>query len=77
MIPEYGHFALILALCLSLVLAVVPMLGVALRRPLWMASARPLAFGQFVLVAISFGCLAAAFLGDDFSVRYVDRKSVV
>lgn len=74
MIPEYGHFALILALCLSLVLAVVPMLGAALRRPLWMACARPLAFGQFVLVAISFGCLTAAFLGDDFSVRYVAQN---
>ena len=74
MIPEYGHFALILAFCLSLVLAVVPMLGVALRRPLWMASARPLAFGQLVFVAISFGCLAAAFLGDDFSVRYVAQN---
>ncbi|MBI2784493.1 MAG: heme lyase CcmF/NrfE family subunit [Gammaproteobacteria bacterium] len=74
MIPEYGHFALILALCLSLVLAVVPMLGATLGRPLWMASARPLAFGQLVLVAISFGCLAAAFLGDDFSVRYVAQN---
>jgi cytochrome c-type biogenesis protein CcmF len=73
-IPEYGHFALILACCLSLVLAVVPMLGAALRRPLWMACARPLAVGQLVFVTISFGCLAAAFLGDDFSVRYVAQN---
>ena len=75
MIPEYGHFALILAFCLSLVLAVVPMLGAALRRPLWMACARSLAVGQLVFVIISFGCLAAAFLGDDFSVRYVAQNS--
>ena len=75
MIPEYGHFALILAACLSLALGVVPLLGAARRRPLWVAAARPLACGQLALVAIAFACLAAAFLGDDFSVAYVAANS--
>jgi cytochrome c-type biogenesis protein CcmF len=32
MITELGHFALILALCVSLVQAIVPLLGVARRE---------------------------------------------
>ena len=75
MIPEYGHFALILAACLSLALGTVPLLGATFGRPLWMAAARPLALGQLLLVAVSFACLAAAFAGDDFSVAYVAVNS--
>ena len=75
MIAEYGHFALILAACLSLALGVVPLLGATLGRALWMAAGRPLAVAQLGLVAVSFGCLAAAFAGDDFSVAYVAANS--
>src|SRR5690606_20908444 len=53
LIPEYGHFALILAACLSLALGLVPLLGTALRRPLWLAAATPLALGQLVFTAIA------------------------
>ncbi|MCC6295220.1 MAG: heme lyase CcmF/NrfE family subunit [Pseudomonadales bacterium] len=75
MIPEYGHFALILAACVSLALGVVPLLGAARRRPLWIAAARPLAGGQLAFAGVAFACLAAAFLGDDFSVAYVAANS--
>ncbi len=75
MTPEYGHFALILAACLSLALGVVPLLGATFGRPLWQATARPLALGQLALVAFSFICLAAAFARDDFSVAYVAANS--
>jgi len=71
MIPELGHFALILALCLALILAVVPLTGTFLRIPAWVALARPLAVGQFVFLALAFGVLTHAFLVDDFSVLYV------
>ena len=71
MIPELGHFALILALCLALVLAVVPLLGTFTRTPAWVALARPLAWGQFLFLALAFGALVHAFLVDDFSVLYV------
>lgn len=75
MLPELGHFALILTLGLSLILATVPMLG-ALRGNLGlMAFARPLATGQFVFSALAFACLAYAFLIDDFSVAYVANNS--
>jgi cytochrome c-type biogenesis protein CcmF len=75
MFPELGHFALILALGLTVFLATVPLLG-ALRDNLGlMAFARPLAAGQFVFSALAFACLTYAFLTDDFSVAYVANNS--
>ncbi len=75
MIPEIGQFALILALALSLTLAILPMLGVQQNNQVWMRLAPSLSAGVFVFVFISFGCLIMAFLGDDFSVDYVARNS--
>jgi cytochrome c-type biogenesis protein CcmF len=71
MIPELGQFALILSLCLALVLAVVPLLGTFVRMPAWVALARPLAWGQFLFLALAFAALVHSFLVDDFSVLYV------
>jgi cytochrome c-type biogenesis protein CcmF len=75
MIPEIGHFALILALCLSLILATVPAWGAWRGNSVAMALAPSLAVGMLVFVAISFGCLATAFLQDDFSVALVASHS--
>ncbi len=75
MIPEIGQFALVLALCLALVQATLPLLGAARGRVDWMALARPAAAGQFVFVAIAFGILEYAFLVDDFSVAFVAEHS--
>ena len=71
MIPELGHYALILALCMAIVQAVVPLVGSLNRTPAWVAMARPVAWGQFLFLAIAFAVLTNAFLVDDFSVRYV------
>ncbi|GIX26495.1 MAG: c-type cytochrome biogenesis protein CcmF [Burkholderiales bacterium] len=75
MIPELGQFALILALLLALVQGTVPMIGAALGVRGWMAAARPLAHGQFVFVAIAFGCLVWSFAHNDFSVLNVATNS--
>ena len=75
MIPELGHFALWLALAVSLVLGVVPLVGAQRGRADWMALARPAAGWLFGLVAVSFACLMAAFVGNDFSVDYVAGHS--
>lgn len=75
MIPELGHFSLILALGLSLCLCVIPALGVYLQRPSWMRLAGSLSAGLWVFVALAFACLAYAFLTDDFSVTYVAQNS--
>jgi cytochrome c-type biogenesis protein CcmF len=71
MIPELGHFALILALIMALVLATLPMIGSLANIPSWVALGRPVALGQFFFIAVAFGCLVNAFLTNDFSVAYV------
>jgi cytochrome c-type biogenesis protein CcmF len=75
MIPELGHLALILALCLAAAQSVFGLAGAFWRRAEWMAVVRPAVAGQFVFVALAFGCLTAAFLGNDFSVNYVALNS--
>jgi cytochrome c-type biogenesis protein CcmF len=71
MIPEIGHFALILALCVATVQGTLPLLGAASGNASLMAVAKPAARGQFLLVLIAFCCLGFAFAAKDFSVLYV------
>ncbi|MBV2089626.1 MAG: heme lyase CcmF/NrfE family subunit [Candidatus Thiodiazotropha sp. (ex Ctena orbiculata)] len=71
MIPELGHFALILALCLAVTQAIVPLVGSYTGNNAWMAASRSLAWGQFVFLTISLLILTNAFLSNDFSVVYV------
>ncbi len=75
MIPEIGHFALILALCLALVQGVIPLMGTARNNDNWIALARPAAMGQFTFVMVAFGCLTYSFINNDFSVMYVANHS--
>ena len=75
MIPELGQLCLILALAVALVQGVLPLVGAQRGRSDWMALARPLATVQALLIAAAFVCLAASFVRDDFSVRYVSENS--
>jgi len=75
MIPELGHFALILALCTAIVLAVVPMSGTITGHEGWMDMAKPAAGAHAFLVALSYACLTWAFVANDFSVLYVANTS--
>lgn len=75
MIPELGSFALILALCLSVILGTLPVIGAQRQNVLWMSMARPLAAGVFVFTGISLAILAYAFITDDFSVSFVANHS--
>lgn len=75
MIPEIGEFSLILAFCFSILLAIVPMYGTAVKNELWMHYGQSMARGQFFFVLISFVCLGYAFATDDFSVAYVANHS--
>jgi cytochrome c-type biogenesis protein CcmF len=74
-IPELGHFALILALLVALAQGALPLAGAALGEPRLMALARPAARAQFFLVVVAFACLAASFIGNDFSVQNVATNS--
>jgi cytochrome c-type biogenesis protein CcmF len=75
MIPELGHFALIVALCIALTQATLPLIGAARGNVAWMRVARPAAQGQFVFAAIAFACLAYSFVSNDFSVLNVATNS--
>jgi len=75
MIPELGQFALILACCLAICQAALPLAGAQTGRRDWMVMARSAATGQFVFVALAYSVLTYAFVVDDFSVRFVALHS--
>ncbi len=75
MIPEIGHFILILALCVALVQAIIPGMGLLNRRVDWMNVAQPAAVLQFILVLISYSILTYSFIVHDFSVLYIANTS--
>jgi cytochrome c-type biogenesis protein CcmF len=75
MLPEIGHFSLILALVVALVLGTLPLAGAARGRTAWMALARPAALLEFTLVAVAFFILMASFVRSDFSVLNVATNS--
>lgn len=75
MVPELGHFSLILAFCLSCLLCTLPIVGASKNNQLWMSLARPLTAGVFVFLAACLLILAYAFVTDDFSVQFVAQHS--
>jgi len=74
-IPELGHFALILALLVAIVQGALPLAGAAYGEPRLMALSKPAARAQFLLVVTAFACLAASFVANDFSVQNVATNS--
>jgi cytochrome c-type biogenesis protein CcmF len=68
MIPELGHFALILSLCVAAILGTLPLAGAHWQRREWLVLARPAAQVFFLLVCASFVALAWSFYVNDFSV---------
>ena len=75
MIPELGHFALIIAFAISIVQSVVPLIGAAKNDSALIAMARPAALAQFLFVGLSYAALTHAFIVHDFSVLYVSQHS--
>ena len=75
MIPELGHFALVLALAIATVQATVPLIGAARQQPAWMAVGVPAAIVQALAVAIAFAALTYAYVVSDFTVSNVVANS--
>jgi cytochrome c-type biogenesis protein CcmF len=75
MIPELGHFALMLALGLALIQGVMPIVGTRSNDPVLMSIAAPAALAQFAFVAIAFIALAVSYVTSDFSVLNVYENS--
>ena len=75
MLPELGQILLLCALLASLLQTALPLAGAHRNHAAWMAVARPAAFAQLLLLAGAFAVLTAAFVQQDFSVRYVAENS--
>ena len=77
MITELGQFALVLALCLALVQATLPLWGAARGHAGLMAVGQSAAVAQFLLIAGAFAALVHAYVVSDFSVLNVAENSAV
>ena len=75
MIAELGQLSLAFALCLALLQSFMPLAGLSLSRPAWMAAATPLVRAQFLFLAAAFLLLTILFVRHDFSVAYVAHNS--
>jgi cytochrome c-type biogenesis protein CcmF len=75
LLPEFGHYALVLALGLALVQGTVPLWGARTGDAPLMGVANSTALAQFVFAAASFGALAACYVASDFSVLNVFQNS--
>jgi len=74
-LPELGQILLVTALLMAVLQTVLPLWGAHRGRAAWMAVARPAAYAQLALLLGAFGVLTAAFVTQDFSVRYVAENS--
>ncbi|EJW10177.1 Cytochrome c heme lyase subunit CcmF [Rhodovulum sp. PH10] len=75
MIPELGHYALVLALALALAQAIVPLAGVRTGDAALMSVARPTALAQLLFAALAFAALTICYVQSDFSVLNVAENS--
>jgi cytochrome c-type biogenesis protein CcmF len=75
MIPELGHYALMLAFGLALIQGTMPIVGTRGNDAVLMSMAAPTALAQFAFVAIAFGALAVCYVTSDFSVVNVYENS--
>src|SRR5215831_8984643 len=75
MIPELGHYALVLALALGLIQSVAPIFGAKTHDAALMRLASSTALMQFLMVALSFGALVTCYVTSDFSVATVYENS--
>jgi cytochrome c-type biogenesis protein CcmF len=74
-IPELGHYALVLALFLAIVQSVLPLAGASRGVSAWMDVAGPAAIGQFTLILLAFLALMQAYVVSDFTVLNVVQNS--
>ena len=75
MIIELGHYALVLALAASIIIAILPVIGAKRGDASLMAVAVTGTMAQFLLVAFSFAALTWAYVVSDFSVQNVWENS--
>ena len=75
MLSEIGHYALALALAVSVIQVMLPVWGLKSHDSALMAVATPAALGVFGLVALAFAMLTTGYLTSDFSIANVVENS--
>lgn len=75
MIPDIGHYALVIALFAAMLQAALPLAGLSKNNEKLFAFATPMARIQAVLIIIAFIILDYSFYANDFSVLYVANTS--
>ena len=75
MIAELGNYALALSLAIAVLLAIFPLWGAEKGNVQFMTLARPMTYGLFLILSVSFGALFYVFAINDFSVQYVVNNS--
>jgi len=75
MTAELGHYALVLALALSLIQSIAPVVGARTQDLGLMRLGNSTALMQFAFVAASFVALTACYVNSDFSVATVFENS--
>lgn len=75
MIPELGHFALIIAFAVAIIQSILPLVGAAKNDVAMINMARPAAATQFLFMGLAYAALTHAFIVHDFSVLYVSQHS--
>ena len=74
-LPEFGHFLLILAAVIAFVFPWTILYGVLRKPPAFTGLWRPAVLTVFSGLTLSLFSLAYAFLTNDFSVTYVSENS--
>ena len=69
MTAELGHMALVLAFCVALLQAVLPLIGAQCNHARLMEFGDRAAAAQFMLLTVSFLALTSVFVTSDFSVK--------
>ncbi|UTV26697.1 heme lyase CcmF/NrfE family subunit [Photobacterium atrarenae] len=75
MLPEIGHYALLLGFSFALLGGVVPWWGIVKRETQLIGLAWPLSYGAFGFTLLAIVLLAVSFALDDFSVAYIAQHS--
>ncbi len=75
MIIEFGHFAVIVALVLSVVGMAAPLYGLKFKREAWSAVGRQAVMANFFLITIGMAAMIFSYVTEDYSVKYVFSTS--
>ena len=75
MIIEIGHFAVIMALVLSVVGIVTPMIGLRKQNGVWIQIGKQAVTANFILLSVGMATMIYSYVTQDYSVKYIAATS--